>query len=103
VTRPAFPQRAKAPVQYGPRLHAMANYLAVHQHLPDERIVEHIRDIYGARVSVGTLVAMVNRGGQASAVGGGGVAPRRSVSLSAATFAWPEDRAKALKLLPVDR
>jgi len=64
VTKPAFPQWAKAPVQYGPRLHAMANYLAVHQHLPYERMVEHVRDIYGARVSVGTLVAKKNRGGK---------------------------------------
>ena len=64
VTKPAFPEWAKAPVQYGPRLHAMANYLAVHQYMPYERMVEHVRDTYGAKVSVGTLVAMVNRGGK---------------------------------------
>ncbi len=62
VTRPAFPEWAKAPVQYGPRLHATVNYLAVHQYVPFERMVEHIRDTYGARVSVGTLVAMMKRG-----------------------------------------
>ena len=64
VTRPAFPEWAKAPVQYGPRLHATVNYLAVHQYVPFERMVEHLRDTYGARVSVGTLVAMVKRGGE---------------------------------------
>lgn len=64
VTKPAFPEWAKAPVQYGPRLHAMVNYLAVHQYIPYERMVEHIRDTYGAKVSVGTLVTMVERGGQ---------------------------------------
>jgi hypothetical protein len=40
-------------------MHAMANYLAVHQYMPYERMVEHVRDTYGATVSVGTLVAMV--------------------------------------------
>ncbi len=34
VTKPAFPEWVKAPVQYGPRMHAMANYLAVRQYLP---------------------------------------------------------------------
>ncbi len=64
VTKPGFPEWAKAPVQYGPRMHATVNYLAVHQYVPYERMVEHVRDVYGAKVSVGTLVAMVKRGGQ---------------------------------------
>ncbi len=64
VTKPTFPEWAKAPVQYGPRMHALANYLVVHQYLPYERMVEHVRDTYGAKVSVGTLVAMVKRGGE---------------------------------------
>ncbi len=64
VTKPGFPRWAKAPVQYGPRMHATVNYLAVHQYVPFERMVEHMRDVYGAKVSVGTLVAMVKRGGQ---------------------------------------
>jgi transposase len=64
VTKAAFPQWAKAPVQYGPRMHAVANYLAVHQYMPYERMVEQICDLYGAKVSVGALVAMVKRGGQ---------------------------------------
>jgi transposase len=63
VTKPAFPEWAKAPVQYGPRIHARTNYLAVRQYLPFERMVELFRDVYGAEVSVGTLVAMVKRGG----------------------------------------
>ena len=64
VTKPAFPHWAKAPVQYGPRVHAMASYLAVHQYMPYERMAEHIRHLHGAKVSVGALVAMVKRGGQ---------------------------------------
>jgi transposase len=64
VTKPAFPKWAAAPVSYGPRMHATANYLAVHQYLPFERMVEYVRDTYGVRISAGTLVAMVKRGGQ---------------------------------------
>ena len=41
----------------------MANYVAVHQYMPYERMVDLVRDTYGAKVSTGTLVAMVNRGG----------------------------------------
>lgn len=64
VTKPAFPEWAKAPAQYGPRMHARVNYLAVHQYVPFERMAEYIRDAYGAKVAVGTLVAMVKRGGE---------------------------------------
>jgi transposase len=64
VTKATFPEWAKGPVQYGPRLHAMANYLAVRQHTPYERMAEQIHDIYGADVSVGALAAMVARGGR---------------------------------------
>ena len=64
VTKAAFPEWAKAPVQYGPRMHARVNYLAIHQYVPFERMVEYIRDTYGVTISTGTLVAMVKRGGQ---------------------------------------
>ena len=64
VTKAAFPQWAQAPVQYGPRLHATASYLAVHQHMPYERMTELFRDVHGAEISVGALVAMVARGGE---------------------------------------
>jgi transposase len=64
VTKAAFPRWARSPVQYGPRLHAIVSCLAVGQYLPYERIVEHVRDTYGAKVATGTLVAMVKRGGE---------------------------------------
>lgn len=64
VTKAAFPEWAKAPVQYGPRLHARANYLAVRQYLPFERMAELFHDDYGVKIAVGTLVAMVRRGGE---------------------------------------
>jgi transposase len=64
VTKAAFPEWAKAPVTYGPRLHAMANYLTVHQHLPTERLKALLHDVYEAEVSTGALVAMLARGGE---------------------------------------
>src|SRR5438270_11928718 len=63
VTKAAFPRWAMAPVSYGPRLHGMANYLTVHQHLPFDRMREHLRDVYGAEVSAGGRGRMVGRGG----------------------------------------
>lgn len=36
--------------------------MADYQYMPYERMMEHVRDTYGAAVWVGTLVAMVNRG-----------------------------------------
>jgi transposase len=63
-TKAEFPEWAKAPVSYGPRLHAMVNYLGAYQHTPLERMAEQVRDIYGADVSVGSLVAMLARGGE---------------------------------------
>jgi transposase len=36
-TKASFPKAATAPAAYGPRVRALAAYLAVHQHLPLER------------------------------------------------------------------
>ena len=64
VTKAAFPEWVKAPVSYGPRLHAAASYWKVHQHVPYERMAEQLHDVHGADVSVGALAAMVARGGE---------------------------------------
>jgi transposase len=64
VTKAAFPEWAAGPAVYGPRLHAIANYMTVHQHTPFERMKELLHDVYGADISVGALVAMVRRGGE---------------------------------------
>ena len=63
-TKAEFPQWARAPVSYGPRLHAMANYLCVGQQLPFKRMAQLLHDIYGADISEGTLAAMIARGGE---------------------------------------
>ncbi len=63
-TKAEFPQWAKAPVSYGPRLHAMVSYLGVGQLLPFKRMAQALHDIYGADISEGTLAAMIARGGE---------------------------------------
>jgi len=63
-TKATFPQWAKAPASYGPRLHAMANYLGVWQHVPCLRMARLLHDVYGAEISTGTLAAMIARGGE---------------------------------------
>lgn len=62
VTVGVFPDRVRAPAQYGPRLCAYVLYLAVYQHLPYERISRLLADRYGASLSTGTLQAIVARG-----------------------------------------
>ncbi|MBF6591833.1 MAG: IS66 family transposase [Ktedonobacterales bacterium] len=63
-TRGAFPEEARAPVQYGPRLRAVAVYLNQYQLVPEERTGEALADLFEAAVSDGTIAAWV---GQASA------------------------------------
>jgi len=50
-----------SPVQYGPRVGAIAVYLIQHQLLPYERTSELIADLLGPRLAVGTLVELVVR------------------------------------------
>lgn len=69
VTNPAFPEWAKPPVQYGPRLHAIANYLAVHQYMPYERMVEHVRDSYVAEALGGDASGNGDEGREAGEAG----------------------------------
>ncbi len=61
VTIAAFPSHVRAPVQYGPRLGAIAVYLIQQQLVPYERASELIADLMGASLSVGTLVELVAR------------------------------------------
>lgn len=50
-----FPEGVTAPVQYGPAVRSLAVYLNQYQHLPYERTCEALRDIFGCRLSQGTL------------------------------------------------
>lgn len=61
MTSAAFPFHVRAPVQYGPRLGAIAVYLIQYHLLPYERTSELLADLMGPRLSVGTLVDLVAR------------------------------------------
>lgn len=55
-----FPGEVSQPAQYGPVLKAHAVYFSSYHHIPMERTAEIMEDIFGHRISDGT-VAMANR------------------------------------------
>jgi len=57
-----FPREATAPACYGPALRAYVCYLVTRQHLPIARVAELLRDTYGASISTGTIISMVQPG-----------------------------------------
>ena len=63
-TRALFPQRVKAPVQYGERLSAYVSYLHHAQFIPLERAAQACRDLFGVSLSSGTAAAMCRRAGE---------------------------------------
>ena len=67
-TKALFPAAVTAPACYGPGVRALAAYLAVHQHLPLDRMAQLSRDVLGQDVSVGALAQML--GEAADATGG---------------------------------
>jgi len=56
-----FPAEAPSRAQYGPRLRALCVYLVEQQLVPYARVRELLGDVFGARVSEGTLVAWVQQ------------------------------------------
>lgn len=58
----AFPAEAPSRAQYGPRLRALCLYLVEQQLVPYGRVRELLGDVFGARLSEGTLVAWVRQG-----------------------------------------
>jgi transposase len=54
-----FPAEAASRAQYGPRLRALAVYLVEQQLVPYARVRALLADLYGAQVSLGTLVRWV--------------------------------------------
>jgi transposase len=57
----AFPPEASSRAQYGPRLRALAVYLVEQQLVPYARVRELLGDLFGARLSLGTLVQWVRQ------------------------------------------
>src|SRR5215813_8567885 len=62
TTRGEVPATVPAPAQYGPRLQALAVYLVQQQFVPYARTRELLAEVFGAPLSVGTLVSLVRRG-----------------------------------------
>lgn len=58
-TKAEFPAHVTAPACYGPKLRALAVYLAVYQHLPYDRMAKLFTDVLHQPVSTGALQAMV--------------------------------------------
>lgn len=61
ITVASFPAEVAAPVQYGPRLGAIAVYLVQQQLLPWGRACEILGDLLGAPLSEGTLASLLER------------------------------------------
>ena len=59
VTAAWFPDRVRAPAQYGPGVRALGCYLLAHQHLPIGRAAQLLADVLGAPVAAGTLAGLV--------------------------------------------
>lgn len=58
------PAGVSAPRQYGPRLRAVATYLVQQQFVPYARTRDLLADLFGAALSVGTLVNLVRQGAE---------------------------------------
>jgi transposase len=56
-----FPAEAPSRAQYGPRLRALCVYLVEQQLVPYARVRELLSDVFGARLSEGTVVAWVQQ------------------------------------------
>jgi transposase len=64
TTRGQVPDEVRAPVQYGPRLRALAVYLVQQQFVPYARARELLAEVFGAPLALGTLVSLVRRGAE---------------------------------------
>jgi transposase len=56
-----WPLGVSAPVQYGPRIGAIAVYLTTQQLLPRGRTAETLKDLLGVQMSEGTLTTVIKR------------------------------------------
>ncbi len=61
ITLASFPAGITAPIQYGPRIGAVAVYLTQQQLLPLERTAEVLADLVGAQMSEATVGDLIQR------------------------------------------
>jgi transposase len=57
-TRATFPAGVNAPVQYGQRITAFVLYLLHYQLLPEDRLAELMRDLFGVKLVAATIARM---------------------------------------------
>jgi transposase len=58
--RAAFPAGVTQPVQYGTQIKAAAVYLTQYQQLPVDRTAQALADLFGVRLSTGTVQTCIN-------------------------------------------
>lgn len=58
VTRAAFPQGVSAPVQYGGNIASLIVYLQAQHHIPEDRVVEIMKDVFGISLVSDTVANM---------------------------------------------
>jgi transposase len=61
MTVASFPPEVTAPIQYGPRIGAVAVYLSQQQLLPLERTTEVLSDVLGGQMSEATVGELIQR------------------------------------------
>jgi len=64
TTTAPFPAEVRAPVSYGPRARAIVAYLLARQHIPNRRVGETMRDLFGLKISSGAIDSIYAEAGR---------------------------------------
>ena len=64
TTTASFPDGVRAPVSYGPRVRAVVVYLLARQHVPVQRTAEAVADLFGVKLSTGTVDSIYSEAGR---------------------------------------
>jgi len=64
TTTASFPDGVRAPVSYGPRVRAVVVYLLARQHVPVQRTAEAMADLFGVKLSTGTVDSIYSEAGR---------------------------------------
>lgn len=59
--RGAYPSGVNSPIQYSDRVGALVGYLSVYQYLPYKRLKESLSDIFGLRMSEGSIFNLLEK------------------------------------------
>jgi transposase len=63
-TTAGFPGEARSPVSYGPRARAIVAYFLGRQHVPNRRVVEAMRELFGLEISIGAVDSVYAEAGR---------------------------------------